>query len=200
MPENQPGERLIWSRWDRWLASWRYAAIQKHLLHPAVFCDIGCGMSGEFLRSISARIEQGYGFDRQVQAKTVGNIRLQPIADLNAGIPLLDESVDHVSMIAFFEHLANPQLVLAEVRRILKTGGRLLISTPSSKAKPLLGFLAFRLKIIAAYEIAEHKRYYQAASLRHCLEEAGFTVIFYKTFQFGLNQIVVAQKNQLPML
>ena len=194
MPQNQPNQRWIWSRWDRRLASWRYAEIKKHLRAPAIVCDIGCGMSGEFLRLISPRIVQGYGFDRKVQPETVGNIWLQPVADLNAGVPLADESVDHVTMIALIEHLAAPLELLVEARRILKIGGRLIISTPTPRAKPLLEFLAFRLKMIAAYEIADHKFYYQAASLRRCLEQAGFRNIIHETFQFGFNQIAVAQK------
>jgi ubiquinone/menaquinone biosynthesis C-methylase UbiE len=195
MPEKQPSERLPWSRWDRWLASWRYAAIKKHMLAPVVVCDIGCGMSGEFLRAMSALIVRGYGFDRNVRAETVGNIHLQPVADLNGGLPLAGESVDHVTMIALIEHLAEPGMLLAEARRILKTGGRLIISTPTPRAKPLLEFLAFRLKIIAAYEITDHKLYYQAASLRRCLEQAGFSMVSHGTFQFGFNQIAVALKN-----
>jgi len=195
MPRNQPGKRLIWSRWDRWLASWRYAEIKKRMRTPAIVCDIGCGMSGEFLRLISPRIVQGYGFDRKVQPETAGNIRLQPVADLSAGLPLADECVDHVTMIALMEHLAEPLELLAEARRILKKGGRLIISTPAPRAKPLLEFLAFRLKMIAAYEIADHKFYYPAASLRRCLEQAGFSDIVTGTFQFGFNQIAVARKN-----
>ena len=195
MPQNQPDKRLIWSRWDRWLASWRYAEIKKRMRTPAIVCDIGCGMSGEFLRLISARIVQGYGFDRKVRPETVGNIQLQPVADLNVGLPLADESVDHVTMIALIEHVAEPLELLAEARRILKIGGRLIISTPSPKAKPLLEFLAFRLKMIAADEIADHKFYYPAASLRQCLEQAGFSDIVIETFQFGFNQIAMAQKD-----
>ena len=194
MPQNQFSERLSWSRWDSRMASWRYAEIVKHLLTPAIVCDIGCGMSGEFLHLISSRIDRGYGFDRKVQSKTVGNIQLQSVSDMNAGLPLADESVDHVTMIALIEHLAEPQLLLKEAKRILKPGGRLIISTPTPKAKPILEFLAFRLKIIAAHEIADHKFYYQATSLRQCLEQEGFKNIIGTTFQFGFNQIAVAQK------
>lgn len=45
-------------------------------------------------------------------------------------IPLPDESVDHVLMVEVLEHLFDPRLSLAEIRRVLRPGGRLLLTCP----------------------------------------------------------------------
>ncbi len=45
-------------------------------------------------------------------------------------IPLEDESVDIILCSEVFEHLKNPILAIKESSRLLKKGGRLLLTTP----------------------------------------------------------------------
>jgi len=42
-----------------------------------------------------------------------------------------DETFDVVTMVEVLEHLADPRLALSEIQRVLKIGGRLLLTTPS---------------------------------------------------------------------
>ncbi|MGC9108445.1 MAG: class I SAM-dependent methyltransferase [Infirmifilum sp.] len=53
-------------------------------------------------------------------------------ADLSRdSIPLPDERVDLVLALEFIEHLVNPDHMLREARRVLRSGGSLVISTPN---------------------------------------------------------------------
>lgn len=50
--------------------------------------------------------------------------------DLNQPLPLPDCYFDTIIISEVLEHIANPELVWAEMKRILKPGGRILLSVP----------------------------------------------------------------------
>lgn len=80
------------------------------------------------------------------------------IADLH-DLPLEDASFDAVVCTEVLEHVAEPQRVLAELRRILRPGGRLLVTVP------------FAIELHE--EPHDHYRY-TSHGLRGLLERAGF--------------------------
>ena len=45
-------------------------------------------------------------------------------------LPFRDESIDHALMLDVLEHVPEPQTCLAELRRVLKSGGSLTIQVP----------------------------------------------------------------------
>ena len=55
--------------------------------------------------------------------------------DLNAALPYPDESFDAVTCINVFYSLREPGRTLAELRRILKPGGKLIISSPLAQPR-----------------------------------------------------------------
>ena len=59
-----------------------------------------------------------------------GDVFLDFASDLNVGIPLPDRVVDTVILSDVLEHIFRPAVLLAEVRRVLRPGGVLLINTP----------------------------------------------------------------------
>ena len=52
------------------------------------------------------------------------------VADFREPLPICSESVDYVLSIAVFEHIRDPRFLAAEVKRILKPGGKFTIVTP----------------------------------------------------------------------
>ena len=108
-------------------------------------------------------------------------------------LPLPDGSVDVVSCLAVIEHVEHPDLLAAEAHRILKPGGVLVVTTPSSQAKPILELLSVRLRLIDPAEILDHKRYYRPDTLRAELTRAGFVDIDVTRFELGLNLAAVAR-------
>jgi len=70
------------------------------------------------------------------------------------------------------------------------------MTTPSVRSRRVLELLAFRLNLIDAAEIRDHKHYYTEGELRTLLVHAGFAndSIRYRSFSLGMNQLVVAKK------
>ena len=81
-------------------------------------------------------------------------------------LPLPDGSVEAACLLDVIEHLADPGLALAEARRVLVPGGRLVVNVP-----------AHRWLWSAADEALGHHRRYTRADLRRSLEDAGFRVV-----------------------
>lgn len=176
----------------RWL---RAKKVKKYIPRNSIVCDIGCGSETYFLRKISNLIKYGFGFDEKIADYKDSKYEFKKLKILKE-IPCPTESCDVVTMMAVLEHLVNPQEILNECFRILKNGGRLILTTPSSLAKPILEFLAFKIRLIDKSEIGDHKNYFRPADIKKMLLEAGFPEKNIKLFffEFYLNQLIIAKK------
>ena len=173
----------------------RIGKIKKYVPKKCILCDIGCGFNAKFLLDISDYVSEGYGFDKKIDNKWINNIHIQN-AEITGNIPLEDEFCDCVTLLAVLEHLNNSTKVLSECYRILKFGGILILTTPSPFSKPILEFLSFKLKIVSPVEIADHKHYYSKKELVKILRDIGFNNIDVHSFEFGLNNLAVAFKEE----
>jgi len=180
-----------WTFLDKFIQRYRFVIIEPYIPSGCMLADLGCG-TGLFLRFIKNRISAGYGIDTSTPDATNENIQFIK-GNLEEGIPLEDQSVDVVTALALLEHLENPENLAIEIYRILKPGGRCLLTTPSPKAKPLLEFLAYRLKIISERDIADHKTYFARTMLNDLFVK--FDNVRVEYFQNGFNIFVMAFKN-----
>ena len=53
------------------------------------------------------------------------------LLDLDAGLPFKEASFDHVICLEGIEHLENPHRLIREMNRVLKPGGKCVLSTPN---------------------------------------------------------------------
>lgn len=182
---------------DKILRNLRKKQIIKYIGHGTILCDIGCGFEGKLLQDLRSSITYGYGFDKQVKMINDGKIKLDAADFERDSLNLPDASVDAVTMLAVIEHLEGPNNILKEIFRILKPGGKFILTTPSPAGKPVLEFLAFKLKIINQEDIVDHKRYYSKEELGGVLAGAGFDPknIKMKYFESGFNIFAKAVKN-----
>jgi SAM-dependent methyltransferase len=120
----------------RWL--WRYVysfeamiddavdAFARSLPPAARVLDAGAG-EGRFRACFAA--QRYCGVDLAVGDARWDYSRLDAMADLVA-LPFADASFDAALNVVTLEHLPEPALAMAELSRVLKSGGRLLIVAP----------------------------------------------------------------------
>jgi ubiquinone/menaquinone biosynthesis C-methylase UbiE len=178
---------------DHFIAKMRFRAAYPHLKPGSRVCDLGCGLEMAFLDFAKDKIAQGVGVDDQVEDKTHG--RWQSIhADLKSRLPLSDALFDHVTMLAVFEHLAEPESVLREAFRILVPGGSLIMTWPAAIVDPILHVLHNLHLISDEMESDEHQKRVPVSEVQRLLQTAGFRQCYHRKFELGLNNLLVAAR------
>jgi glycosyltransferase involved in cell wall biosynthesis len=105
----------------------RYAKVRP-LLGPGSLLDLGCGKpcdsmpDGAFLRELG----RGVGLDRK---PCEGPFEFKQ-GDIHR-LPFPDASFDNVTAMEIFEHADDLDRVLSEVDRVLRPGGKLIVSAPA---------------------------------------------------------------------
>ncbi|STQ86801.1 class I SAM-dependent methyltransferase [Helicobacter muridarum] len=113
----------------------------------------------------------------------------------NCHLPFENESFEVVTLLAVLEHLNYPLDMLREIARVLKPNGILLLTVPSHLAKPVLEFLAYRLKIVSEAEIRDHKRYYNKKDLCSLISQTPSLALHkHNYFQLGMNNFAIIHK------
>lgn len=140
--------------------------------------DVGCG-EGRFTAELAAAGVHGVGIDvaeeplRRARAAHHGvDVRL---VDVVESWPFADASFDAVWAGEVIEHVADTGGWLSEVRRVLRPGGRLLVSTPNHSRLVVL-WLALSARAFDAHfdPRLDHLRFYSRRTLISLLEDFGF--------------------------
>ena len=144
--------------------SWRGALYRRHWLYRRIAkrlrdetLDLGCGI-GDMLEYRPGTI----GVD--INPRTVNFCRQRglPAHQMEPDrLPFPDASFDSVLMDNVLEHIAEPEPVLAEVRRVLRPGGRLVVGVPGRRGWD---------------SDPDHKVFYDERSLEQRLVTAGFAL------------------------
>ena len=193
----------------------------KSFKNPNVL-DIGCGWEARLLQEIEPYIAKGIGID--FKAPAINTDKIQTFAyyfeskdtksmNFNGGggnaifpqdsfsqdskchLPFENESFEVVTMLAVLEHLNYPLEMLKQIARVLKPNGILLLTVPSHLAKPVLEFLAFKLKIVSEAEIRDHKAYYNKKDLQNLIAQVpSLHLKNHKYFQCGMNNFAIIHK------
>jgi SAM-dependent methyltransferase len=178
---------------DHFIARMRFKAAYPHIRKGARVCDLGCGLHAEFLNFAAERIAHGVGIDDQVLGIEGGKWQLIR-QDIRKPLPLESAHFDNVVMLAVLEHLAEPEPVLREAHRILAPGGSLILTWPSAMVDPLLKVLHGLHLVSDEMESDEHQKRIPVGTLQQILHRIGFNEFIHYTFEFGLNNLMVAPR------
>jgi len=138
--------------------------------------DLGCG-AGRFVTALREAGADPVGVELSDGALRRAR-RNAPGADLRAVgedgvLPLEDASVDLVWCSEVLEHVPDTAGLLSEARRVLRTGGRLLVTTPAHG--PLRRVLFAAARFDSHFDpLGQHVRFYSRASLERVLGEFAF--------------------------
>lgn len=186
---------MAYTSLDHFIARMRFRAAYPFIRSGARVCDLGCGLDAAFLNYTGDKISHGVGIDDQVEDGVRGRWwRIR--ADITAPpLPLEPAQFDHVVMLAVLEHLPNPEPVLHEAFRILAPGGSLIMTWPSSAVDPILAVLRGAGLISSEMESDQHQKRIPVDSLQAMLRRIGFREFIHRTFEFGLNNVMVASRD-----
>jgi 2-polyprenyl-3-methyl-5-hydroxy-6-metoxy-1,4-benzoquinol methylase len=148
---------------------------------------IGCG-NGEFLRRMGELGWETYGTDSSPAAVQLARRFAKDVRLARASQPVFDDKqFDVVTMFNVFEHVPDPIETLAEVHRILKDGGTLVLEVPNVQS------LAFRIvrKNWIGLDVPRHLFHYSPRALIALAEAQGFQVARFRRFKFLPNFYIV---------
>jgi 2-polyprenyl-3-methyl-5-hydroxy-6-metoxy-1,4-benzoquinol methylase len=105
--------------------------------------DVGCGV-GTFFRAVREQFDSYVGLDAVKYAEFPEEARFMEV-DLNSGtIPLASECADVVVAIETIEHVENPRGFMRALKRLVKPGGLIVVTTPNQLS--LLSLLTLAIK------------------------------------------------------
>jgi len=159
--------------------------------------DFGCGYNATFVRSVLAEVATATLADVSIADDLHQEPKLTIIAGELPGTlaTVPDQSLDVVLCLSVVEHVAEPELMLAHFRRIIRDPGICVINVPTWLGKRFLELSAFRLGLSPMTEMDDHKRYYDPRDLWPLLVGAGFIPHQIKCHRhkFGLNTIAICR-------
>ena len=153
-------------------AVWRFRVLQRAFEHAvpsgeAVVLDVGCGLATA--RAHLPERSQYVGIDVSEQALALARAGAGEGADLRRGgfprLPVDDESCDFAICLEVLEHLAGDAQAVAELHRVVRPGGHLFVSVPSTYYWP-----EYR-------QLIGHVRHYTPDSLERLLAVHGFAIV-----------------------
>jgi SAM-dependent methyltransferase len=145
--------------------------------------DIGCG-PGVFTRYLCQRSAEVHAADidpatlRRVRARNRAFDNLDFLVALADRLPFVDGCLDTVLLLEVLEHLEDDAAGIKEIYRVLRSGGKLVLSVPVPPGE------------INKDDPWGHKREgYQLEQLRSLLEKNGFLLQEYNFAQFKFSRL-----------
>lgn len=162
----------------------RFAARRDFLLAHVVagetVLDVGCG-EGAFSAALAAAGARPVAVDvvdeplRRLRARFGAAVPDVRRAIAGAPLPLDDGEVDAAWAGEVIEHVHDVGAFATELRRVVRPGGTLLLTTPDHPRRLLLKFaLSPRAFEEHVWPYADHVRFFTRRTLRMVLEDAGF--------------------------
>ena len=95
-----------------------------------VVADLGCG-DGDYSVALSKMGYKVTACDLDIQRFKHGDKIDFKVCDVTKPLPFENSSLDYILLAEVIEHLRNPYQVMQELSRVLRPGGKLILSTPN---------------------------------------------------------------------
>ncbi len=154
---------------------WLEYTLSKYAGEKLIALDAGCG--GGYLSKIYSKKDcRIYGLDISLNYLKIAVSRDNFYSFIQGDIlnlPFKDKSLDIVICSEVLEHIPNPKVALAEIKRVTK---RLFISTVPVLPR-ILDYLRVKIQGDKRFIPGKgHLRYFQVRSYLDCLKEEGFKI------------------------
>jgi len=180
---------------DRILQSWRAKVARPWIPAGSQVFDIGCHQ-GEFLESLGDWIGPSIGIDPLASPREGSRYRVLA-ESFNEPVPYPDRSFDAIVLLATLEHIQDKGPLSCECYRLLRPGGRVIITVPSPFVDRIVEMLV-RLRLADGMSLDEHHGY-DPRTTPEVFERRGFSLEHRRAFQFGLNHLFVFRKLPAPI-
>lgn len=173
-------------RWSFYVAATIGETLRRLEARPGdKVLDAGCG-TGALLHALSLLSPELSltGLDLSPEMLDVARAKLGPSVELHEGrhetLPFADTSFDLVVSTSVFHYLRRPAQALAETRRVLRPGGRIVVTDWCDD------YLSCRIldRFLRLFNRA-HRRVYGGDELKALLEAAGFAAVEVERFKIS---------------
>ena len=153
-------------------------------MHSGTVLDVGCGsgVTGGHLRE-TGRAGYVVGIEVDSEAAVRAREKLDEVYELNLlmepKLPWEDQSFDLVLALDVLEHLIDPWSLVSELGRVVRSGGRLVLSVPNIRhvrvVVPLILFGRFRYNDAGILD-NDHLRFFTLESAIELGRRSGLTI------------------------
>lgn len=168
--------------------------IRKHLGDGSSLLEVGCG-AGNLLLQAAVQGSFPLALDLSMQALTFVRSRFQEagsgpdaprsyacVQGIGELLPLPGDCFECVILSEVIEHLERPENSIREAVRVLRPGGRLLITTPNYRSLwPLMEWVVDRSNKAPRMAGEQHISRFKPASLRELLAGCGLGIEYFGT-------------------
>lgn len=183
----------FYGRLTRRVGAIRLAAALPHVPSGARVLDVGCGLT-----DLPGRLPSYVGCDRNADVLLAQREKFPKTdffewdigrgaapAALRARAPF-----EAILLLAVLEHVSEPAAVLSRAITLLSPGGRAIVTTPHPLGRlPLEAGAA--LGLLSPHAQGEHEKLLGRAALEEAGRSAGVSLVLYRRFLLGLNQLAV---------
>ncbi len=144
--------------------------VLKQQKNKGVLLDVGCG-TGDFLAAALASGWQIKGYEPNEKARKIAQNKGVELIQSTQDLP--EKSVDVITMWHVLEHVPDVKAQIAELKRLVKPGGTIVIAVPNYKSFDAKHYQNYW----AAYDVPRHLWHFSKKSIQGLFAEQNLELV-----------------------